>query len=157
MSVLRRLLIFGWVLFAIAPPGIADEFRPAYLQLRQVDVTSYDVLWKVPALDETTTLKVVPIFPKGARALTPVRSSYAAGTAVQRWRIELAGGLATTAEFNLATWIDVVGGGSAPTARQLGRCFPRRRDGKPSIRGRADVHGAASSSPDLTTAICGRW
>mgnify|MGYP003694131291 CR=1 FL=1 len=67
MSVLRRLLILGWVLFAVALPAMADEFRPAYLQLRQVDATRYDVLWKVPALDETTTLKVVPIFPR-ARA-----------------------------------------------------------------------------------------
>ena len=104
MSVLRRLLL-GWVLFAVALPAMADEFRPAYLQLRQVDATSYDVLWKVPALDETTTLKVVPIFPQGTRALTPVHNSYAAGTAVQRWRIEVDDGLAGKAiEFsNLAS------------------------------------------------------
>jgi len=95
MSALRRLLILGWVLLAL--PAMADEFRPAYLQLKQVDATRYDVLWKVPALDETTTLKVMPIFPQGTRVLTAVQSNYAAGTVVQRWRIEVDGGFAGNA------------------------------------------------------------
>ena len=127
MSVLRRLLLLG-VLFAAALPAMADEFRPAYLQLRQVDATRYDVLWKVPALDETTTLKVVPILPHGARSLTPVHSGYAAGTAVQRWRIEVDGGLADKAiEFsNLsAARIDVlVRLERADGSVQLGRVLP---------------------------------
>jgi hydrogenase/urease accessory protein HupE len=128
MSVLRRLLILGWSLLAVALPAIADEFRPAYLQLRQIDATDYDVLWKLPALDETTTLKVAPIFPLGARPLTPVHSSYAAGTAVQRWRIEVDGGLVDKAiEFpNLpAARIDVlVRLERADGSVQLGRVLP---------------------------------
>jgi len=128
MSVLRRLMILGWVLFLLALPAMADEFRPAYLQLRQVDANSYDVLWKVPALDEATTLKVVPAFPDGTRALTPVRSSYATGTAVQRWRIEVDGGLADKAiEFsNLsAARIDIlVRLERADGSVQLGRVLP---------------------------------
>jgi hydrogenase/urease accessory protein HupE len=121
-------MILGWVLFPVALPAMADEFRPAYLQLRQVDATVYDVLWKVPALDETATLRVVPIFPEGARALTPVHSSYAAGTAVQRWRIEVDGELADKAiEFsNLSTArIDVlVRLERADGSVQLGRVLP---------------------------------
>jgi hydrogenase/urease accessory protein HupE len=128
MSVLRRLLTLGWMLFAVGLPALADEFRPAYLQLRQVDATGYEVLWKVPALDETTTLSVVPIFPASARALTPVHSSYAAGTAVQRWRVEVDGGLADKAiEFsNLsAARIDVlVRLERADGSVQLGRVLP---------------------------------
>jgi hydrogenase/urease accessory protein HupE len=128
MSVLRRLLTLGWMLFAVALPALADEFRPAYLQLRQVDATGYEVLWKVPALDETTTLSVVPIFPASARALTPVHSSYAAGTVVQRWRIEVDRGLADKAiEFsNLsAARIDVlVRLERADGSVQLGRVLP---------------------------------
>ena len=127
-SVLRRLMIFGWMLFAVALPALADEFRPAYLQLRQVDATGYEVLWKVPALDETTTLSVVPIFPASARALTPVHSSYAAGTAVQRWRVEVDGGLAdkAIAFSNLsAARIDVlVRLERADGSVQLGRVLP---------------------------------
>ena len=128
MSVLRRLLTLGWMLFAVALPVLADEFRPAYLQLRQVDATGYEVLWKVPARDETTTLSVVPIFPASARALTPVHSSYAAGTAVQRWRIEVDGGLAdkAIAFSNLsAARIDVlVRLERADGSVQLGRVLP---------------------------------
>ncbi len=128
MSVLRRLMILGWVLFPVALPAMADEFRPAYLQLRQIDAAHYDVLWKVPALDETTTLRVVPIFPEGARALTPVNSSYAGGTAVQRWRMEVDGGLADKAiEFsNLsAARIDVlVRLQRTDGSVQLGRVLP---------------------------------
>jgi len=47
----------------------------------------------VPALDESTGLSLHPEFPPGTRLLTPVRGSYAAGTVVQRWRIEVPGGL----------------------------------------------------------------
>jgi hydrogenase/urease accessory protein HupE len=128
MSVPRRWLILGWVLLVVGLPAMADEFRPAYLQLRQIDSTRYDVLWKVPALDEATTLKVVPIFPKGARTLTAVHSSYAAGAAVQRWRMEVDGGLADKAiEFsNLsAARIDVlVRLERTDGSVQLGRVLP---------------------------------
>ena len=86
------------------------------------------MLWKLPALSETTTLKVVPIFPEGVRAVTPMHSSYAAGTAVQRWRIEVDGGLADKAiEFaNLsAARIDVlVRLERADGTVQLGRVLP---------------------------------
>jgi hydrogenase/urease accessory protein HupE len=127
-SVLWRLMVLGCVLLPVALPAMADEFRPAYLQLRQIDATGYDVLWKVPALDETTTLGVVPTFPDGARALTPVRSSYAAGTAVQRWRIEVDGGLADKAigfsNLSLARIDVLVRLERADGSVQLGRVLP---------------------------------
>jgi hydrogenase/urease accessory protein HupE len=73
--------------------GRADEFKPAYLQLTQVDQDTYDVLWKIPAIDEATTLKVKPQFPDGAEALTTVRSTFSRGVTVQRWRIRVPHGL----------------------------------------------------------------
>ncbi len=90
---LRRMFV-GLLLACGALPATADEFRPAYLQLTQIDATIYDVLWKLPALDELTTFKLRPQFPTGTRTLTSVYSSFAAGTAVQRWRISVEGGLA---------------------------------------------------------------
>ncbi|MBF7730090.1 HupE/UreJ family protein [Pseudomonas sp. N040] len=74
-------------------PATADVFRPAYLQLKQVDGENYQVLWKVPALDEQTTLKVRPVFPEGTRELGARSSSFASGALVQRWKIEVPGGL----------------------------------------------------------------
>lgn len=93
---IRRWLLL-WLTLAVsmyaAVPAQADEFRPAYLQIIQSDHTTYDVLWKVPALNESTTLRVMPEFPAGTTNLTPQRSSYANGITVQRWRIDVPGGL----------------------------------------------------------------
>jgi hydrogenase/urease accessory protein HupE len=93
-SMLLRLLLVFLTVLGVARPVAADEFRPAYLQLHQVDAVTYDVLWKVPALDETTTMKVHPAFPDGTQALTSVRGSYATGATALRWRVAVEGGLA---------------------------------------------------------------
>lgn len=90
---MRRMALALLLLLAAVAPAAADEFRPAYLQLVQLDSVTYDVLWKVPALDEQTTLAVRPEFPAGTQVLTPVRSTFASGSTVQRWRIRVPGGL----------------------------------------------------------------
>jgi hydrogenase/urease accessory protein HupE len=101
MSRAYRWGLLGWMLLVLMRPAVADEFRPAYLQLRQIDGTSYDVLWKVPALDESVVLNAAPLFPAGTRATTPVQSIYAAGAVARRWRIETEGGLSGKAiEFS---------------------------------------------------------
>lgn len=82
-----------WLLALIALPAFADEFKPAYLQLGEREGAAYDVLWKVPALDEQTVLKLQPVFPPGTVALTPRRGTYADGATVMRWRIAVPGGL----------------------------------------------------------------
>lgn len=71
----------------------ADDFKPAYLQLTQVDDSTFEVMWKLPALDESTTLKITPRFPQGTQELTKRRSLFSSGMAVQRWRISVPGGL----------------------------------------------------------------
>jgi len=93
------LLVAAALLFCGAVPTRADEFKPAYLQLTQVDQETYDVLWKVPAIDEATTLKVKPQFADGTEVLTPVRSTFSRGITVQRWRIRVAQGLDGKAVF----------------------------------------------------------
>lgn len=93
MKTARALAGVVCVLLAVSAPARADEFKPAYLQLTQVSADTYDVLWKVPAIDESTTLKVRPQFPDGTEELTPVRSTFAGGVTVQRWRIRVPGGL----------------------------------------------------------------
>ena len=65
----------------ISGPVRADDFRPAYLQLSQADATTYDVLWKVPALGEDAVLKVHPAFPSGTTTL--VSSAEAMQTALR--------------------------------------------------------------------------
>jgi hydrogenase/urease accessory protein HupE len=78
-----------------ATPAAADEFKPAYLQVTELGRGSadYEVLWRLPALDERTLLRVAPAFPPGTRELTARSSVYASGAAVQRWRMRVEGGL----------------------------------------------------------------
>ena len=93
MSTRARLLVAVALLLYAAVPARADEFKPGYLQLTQLDRETYDVLWKVPAIDESTTLKVKPQFPDGTEVLTAVRSTFSRGVTVQRWRVRVPGGL----------------------------------------------------------------
>ncbi|MBK6600296.1 MAG: HupE/UreJ family protein [Betaproteobacteria bacterium] len=125
---LRQLGLFVLLCVGLALPAAADEFRPAYLQLRQVDATTYEVLWKLPALDESTILELRPQFPPGTQDITLLRSSYAAGSAALRWRVRAEGGLAGKAiEFpNLAaSRIDVlVRVERSDGTAQVGRVLP---------------------------------
>ncbi len=89
MTIVRLLAL---LLALLAVPAAADEFRPAYLQLTQTGAATYDVLWKLPALDADTVLKVAPVFPPGTAATAPA-ARYADGAAVLRWRIAVPGGL----------------------------------------------------------------
>jgi hydrogenase/urease accessory protein HupE len=113
---------------AFVTPVMADDFRPAYLQLRQLDATTYDVLWRVPALDANTTLRLQPVFPPGTQDLTERTSSYAGNAAVQRWRIRVDGGMAGRAvEFPQlpGSRVDVlVRVERADGTEQLGRVLP---------------------------------
>jgi hypothetical protein len=95
----RCLVLVAVALLSDAAPARADEFKPGYLQLTQLDHQTYDVLWKIPAIDESTTLKVKPQFPDGTEALTPVRSTFSRGITVQRWRIRIPQGLDGKAIF----------------------------------------------------------
>lgn len=88
---IRWLIALAWALFAF--PAAADVFRPAYLMIEQTAPDRYDVLWKVPALDERTVAAIHPVFPVGTRDLTPQQSLFAQGARVTRWTIEVEGGL----------------------------------------------------------------
>jgi hydrogenase/urease accessory protein HupE len=94
--VIRRLILLVMTVaaaMAAAAPATADDFRPAYLQIEQTGTDRYDVLWKVPALDESRLMKVRPQFPPGSAVVSPMRSSFANGAAVQRWQIRVPDGL----------------------------------------------------------------
>jgi hypothetical protein len=93
MRTLSLLLVTVAVLLYAVVPARGDEFKPGYLQLTQLDRETYDVLWKIPAIDEATTLKVKPQLPGGTEALTEVRSTFSRGITVQRWRIRAPEGL----------------------------------------------------------------
>ncbi|HZF26389.1 MAG TPA: HupE/UreJ family protein [Steroidobacteraceae bacterium] len=72
----------------------ADVFRPAYLELRQTDADSYDVLWKVPAQGETLRLAIDVRFPPGTQRITEPRGQFVGAAYVERWKVRWPGGLA---------------------------------------------------------------
>ena len=83
------------VIFAptLATIGIvqAHEVRPGYLQIRQVDASTYDLLWKIPAKgDRRLGLYVrLPGYCRNSEAT----SSFAGGAYIERWRAACDGGL----------------------------------------------------------------
>lgn len=108
---IRRLLIALALLLGFAAPAWADEFKPAYFRATQTGPDTYDLLWRVPALDEQTVLAVKPVLPAGSEELGPRRAFFAAGASVTRWSVRVPGGLEGKAiEFtNLSrTRIDVL-------------------------------------------------
>jgi hydrogenase/urease accessory protein HupE len=72
----------------------ADVFRPAYLELRQRDAETYDVLWKVPAQGDALRLGIQVRFPQDTRNVTTPRGVFSAAAYVERWQIRRVGGLA---------------------------------------------------------------
>ncbi|MBF6024023.1 HupE/UreJ family protein [Lysobacter niastensis] len=86
-------LLLTILLVLLVVPALAHEARPAYLQLRQTDAETYDVLWKVPGLGEDKRLALDVEFAPGTTTVDPQRMSFVSNAFVQRWRVRRAGGL----------------------------------------------------------------
>jgi hypothetical protein len=85
-------LLFALLLLA-ACSARADEFRPAYLELRPADAETYDVLWKVPARGGDSRLRLNVVFPPGAIDLAEPQASFIGASHIERRRIRQPGGL----------------------------------------------------------------
>ena len=81
------------LLSCIASTAGADEYRPAYLEIRQTDIETFDVLWKVPALGDRR-LGLYVRFSSDVQVTSPVRGELANRAFVERYSIRRAGGLA---------------------------------------------------------------
>jgi hypothetical protein len=79
-------------LLSLVPAGaLAHEVRPAYLELRELDATTWDVLFKVPARGEQR-LGISVRLPETCRVSQFVAKA-APGAHVERWRASCEGGL----------------------------------------------------------------
>ncbi|MGH8767037.1 MAG: HupE/UreJ family protein [Burkholderiales bacterium] len=81
------------LLAAYACGALAHEVRPAYLELRQSGLETYDVLWKVPGRGEDLRLALYVEFPADTVELTPPRASFVNNAFFERWSVKRAGGL----------------------------------------------------------------
>ena len=82
------LLIFS---FSLAH---ADVYRPAYLELKQLDNETFDLLWKVPARGPDQRLRLYLAFPEDVKYINPTRTTYVGGAFVDTSTITRPGGMA---------------------------------------------------------------
>lgn len=71
----------------------ADEIRPAYLQLTEVDTDVYQVLWKVPARTGNQRLSLAVEFDPQIKALSERQGGFIGDAHLQNWSVQAAGGL----------------------------------------------------------------
>lgn len=90
---MRRFVFAAACLLAMAGHAGADVFRPAYLELRELDEERYAVLWKVPAMGEDRRLSVYVRFPPGTEELSHPRATRSATAWTERWEVRHPQGL----------------------------------------------------------------
>jgi hydrogenase/urease accessory protein HupE len=89
-----RVILAIALVLAATVPAWADVFRPAYLELRQRDAETFDVMWKVPAQGGTSKLGIHVVFPVGTIYVSEPRGTFLADGFVERWTVRRPGGLA---------------------------------------------------------------
>lgn len=77
----------------VSSSALADVFRPAYLELRETDAESYEVLWKVPAQSEDVALALDVVFPESTQVVTSPRVLFTGNALIRRWQVKHPGGL----------------------------------------------------------------
>jgi hydrogenase/urease accessory protein HupE len=80
-------------LLACSLVSSADDLRPGYLEMRQVDAETYDVFWKVPARGEDLRLGLYVVFPEGSSNVTEPVGGFRGGAFSERWRVTRPGGM----------------------------------------------------------------
>jgi hydrogenase/urease accessory protein HupE len=79
------LLLLLAIAIGGAMPVRAHEIRPAYLQIREIGPSTYDLVWKTPAQGDLR-LALNVILPPTCRNVGPARTTVVGGAVVQRWR-----------------------------------------------------------------------
>ena len=74
--------------------SFADVYRPAYLELKQLDNETFDLLWKVPARGPDQRLRLYLAFPEDVKYINPTRTTYVGGAFVDTSTITRPGGMA---------------------------------------------------------------
>lgn len=91
---MRRVVLVMLTLFFLAATATieAHEVRPAYLELRQTGLETYEVLWKVPAKGDLR-LPLEVRFPADCESITPCSEHKVGNAILQRWTQSFPGGL----------------------------------------------------------------
>jgi len=99
MDLPRLLLLASLLLSGPFGPAQAHEVRPGYLELRQFDAETWDLVWKVPANGDRRLALDVQL-PENCRNGEP-GTRFINGAYIERWRSRCSGGL-TGREIGIA-------------------------------------------------------
>jgi len=90
---MRRTIQCLLVLFISATGARAHEMRPAYLQIHQTGVDTYDVFWKVPAIGDGMRLSLYVRLPETCSNLAQPSGLFSTGAYTEQWSVICQGGL----------------------------------------------------------------
>lgn len=81
--------LMGAALLLLFTPNCANahEVRPAYLELRQTDAETFDVLWKVPAMGNDLRLGLYVNYPASVQTISEPTGMFVGSAYVERLRI----------------------------------------------------------------------
>jgi hydrogenase/urease accessory protein HupE len=89
----RIALASIWLLVLATSTSVsAHEIRPGYLEIRQIEVDTYDVTWRVPGRGDGRLL-IHALLPENCSEATPLRSSRVPGAFIDQWTTNCPAGL----------------------------------------------------------------
>ena len=90
---MRQLqIILFFTMLAVGTLAHAHEVRPGYLEIRQTETETFDVLWKVPARGQLK-LSIYARLPDNCAPLSAAVSTRSGGAYTDRWTVTCPGGL----------------------------------------------------------------
>lgn len=92
MRTLAIVAIWSAMLVTACAPASAHEVRPAFLQIHEIEASTYDVLWKTPAQAELR-LALNAVMPPSCRNLGVTRTTLVNAAAIEHRRIVCEGGI----------------------------------------------------------------
>ena len=96
---MRRSVLLALAALVCASGAFAHEVRPAYLELRQTNADSYDVLWKVPGRGDDLRFGVYVRLPGNCQKTSEVQTSAINNAFSDRWTVQCKGGITGQAIF----------------------------------------------------------
>ena len=161
---MRRLFIILCLAGALLAPKVqAHEVRPGYLELRQTATDTYDLLFKIPALDEEFRLGLYVSLPEGTQDVGVPRSLFTGGAYVERRTIRRNGGLtgqtisieglSSTFTDVLVRVQDLVGATHSDRLPRPNRRLSSKR-AKAQAKSPSFICGLASNTSCLASIIC---
>ncbi len=90
---MRHALVLFLLLVPLVPRASGHEVRPAYLQLRQTNADSYDVLWKVPGRGGDLRFGVYVRLPGNCQKNSEIQTTAINNAFSDRWTVQCKGGI----------------------------------------------------------------